>query len=120
MDQSNATTEGTSHSLAQLLRDHTRALSTICTVGLALGLPLAANLLWNLRVASDASGRGVLRLILLQQRLNLLSILIICMELLILHYPEGMPKLFCLLFEGMVVFMLVNRQLSSICIGLGR
>ena len=57
----------------------------------------------------------------LQQRLNLLSILIICMELIILHYQsEGMPKLFCLLFEGMVAFMLVNRQLSSICIGLGR
>ena len=76
---------------------------------------------FRIRVATNASGRGVLRLILLQQRLNLLSVPIICMELLILCYPsEKMPKLFCVSFEGMFGFMLVNRQLSSICIGLGR
>ena len=72
-----------------------------------------------LRVASNASGRGVLRLILLQQRLNLISIPIIGMELLILS-EKKMPKLLCIPFEGMVVFALINRQLSSICIGLGR
>ena len=73
------------------------------------------------RVASNATGRGVLRLIQLQQRLNLLSVLIICMELVILYYPsEKMSDFFCIPFEGMFVFMLVNRQLSSIFIGLGR
>ena len=75
----------------------------------------------QLRVASNATGRGVLRLIQLQQRLNLVSVLIICMELVILSYPsEKMSNFFCIPFEGMCIFMLVNRQLSSISIGLGR
>ena len=32
------------------------------------------------RVATDASGRGVLRLILFHQRLSLLSVLAVCMQ----------------------------------------
>ena len=53
MTSENATTggssEATEHSLALLLRDHTAALSAISIVSLILGLPLAANMLWNLR-----------------------------------------------------------------------
>ena len=53
MSSENTTTEGTAaateHSLALLLRDHTAALSAISIVSLILGLPLAANMLWNLR-----------------------------------------------------------------------
>ena len=108
------------HALALLLSDYTIALVVICLVGLIFGTPLSANMLWNLRVATDASGRGVLRLILLQQRLNLLSAMLICMELLILAFPLGMPSKFCIPFESAAWFILVNRQLSSICIGLGR
>ena len=108
------------HTLALLLSNYTVALVVICLVGLILGSPLAANMLWNLRVATDASGRGVMRLILLQQRLNLISAMTICMELLVLAFPSGMPSIFCISFESNVWFILVNRQLSSICIGLGR
>ena len=123
MDQTNRTVEDLSpveHTLALLLSDYTIALVVICLVGLIFGSPLAANMLWNLRVATEASGRGVMRLILLQQRLNLLSAMSICMELLILAFPSGLPSIFCISFESTVWFILVNRQLSSICIGLGR
>ena len=123
MEQTNMMAEDVSqaeHALALLLSDYTITLVVICLVGLIFGTPLSANMLWNLRVATDASGRGVLRLILLQQRLNLLSAILICMELLILAFPLGMPSIFCVPFESAVWFILVNRQLSSICIGLGR
>ena len=49
------------HSMGQLLVDHSTALSAVCLASLILGLPLSVNMLWHLRVATNASGRGVLR-----------------------------------------------------------
>ena len=49
------------HSMGQLLVDHSPALSVACLASLILGLPLSLNMLWHLRVATNASGRGVLR-----------------------------------------------------------
>ena len=49
------------HSMGQLLVDHSTALSIACLASLILGLPLSLNMLWHLRVATNASGRGVLR-----------------------------------------------------------
>ena len=43
--------------------DHGTALTAACVISLILGLPLMVNALWHLRVSSNASGRGVLRLI---------------------------------------------------------
>ena len=49
------------HSMGELLVDHTTALSAVCLASLVLGLPLSVNMLWHLRVATNAAGRGVLR-----------------------------------------------------------
>ena len=49
------------HSMGQLLVDHSTALSIACLASIILGLPLSLNMLWHLRVATNASGRGVLR-----------------------------------------------------------
>ena len=43
------------HSLAMLLRNHTATLSAISIVSLILGIPLAANMLWNLRECPNFS-----------------------------------------------------------------
>ena len=49
------------HSMGQLLVEHPTALSVACLASIILGLPLSLNMLWHLRVATNASGRGVLR-----------------------------------------------------------
>ena len=46
-----------------MVADLDTALTAACAISLTLGLPLMVNALWHLRVSSNASGRGVLRLI---------------------------------------------------------
>ena len=69
------------HSMGQLLVRHPTALSAACAASLVLGLPLSLNMLWHLRVATNASGRGVLRLLQLHCRLNLLCTLSLTAQL---------------------------------------
>ena len=69
------------HSMGQLLAQHPTALSAACAASLVLGLPLSLNMLWHLRVATNASGRGVLRLLQLHCRLNLLCTLSLTAQL---------------------------------------
>ena len=72
-------------------------------------------------MATNVSGRGVLRLIWLQQIINLLSIPMITMELIILAHPTTkFPILFCMWFEFICVFTWANRHFSSLFIALGR
>ena len=47
--------------MGRLMVDHSTALSVAYLASLILGLPLSLNMLWHLRVATNASGRGVLR-----------------------------------------------------------
>ena len=68
----------------ELLEVHEDALATSSAVSLALGLALAANMSWHLRISSEASGRGVLRLVQLQHRLRMLCVPVIVAQLLIL------------------------------------
>ena len=86
MGSDNATVQGrTSHNHSmELLEVHEDALATSSAVSLALGLALAANMSWHLRISSEASGRGVLRLVQLQHRLRMLCAPIIVAQLLIL------------------------------------
>ena len=69
------------HSMGRLLVQHSTALSAACAASLALGLPLSLNMLWHLRVATNASGRGVLRLLQFHCRLNLLCTLSLAAQL---------------------------------------
>ena len=107
--------------MGPLLDDHAGALSSVCVVSLVLGLPVMVNALWHLRVSSNASGRGVLRLIKLHYSINLLSILALATELAILVTPtESMPSSVCLFLEGMVGFVRVNHYLGGLAIALSR
>ena len=74
-----------------------------------------------LRVATDASGRGVLRLIQLHQRLSILSVPAICVQLALLLVPElKLPSPLCMCFEGLLIFMRMNQHLGSFAIATGR
>ena len=49
------------HCMALLMQSYRVTLMVICVGSLILGLPVAYGMLWHLRVATNASGRGVLR-----------------------------------------------------------
>ena len=124
MDNTTSMEEATrldGHSMGSLLVDHHGVLSSVCIVSLLLGSPLMINALWHLRVSSNASGRGVLRLIKLHYCINLLSIPVILIELVILTIPtNSMPSLICLFLEWTVGFVRVNHYLGGLAIALSR
>ena len=96
-------------------------LSLVCFCSLLLGLPLAWNMFWHLRVANSARGKGVLRLILQRQYLNMLCVPVLCIDLLILAWPsQEMPFLVCVFMECAVLCVWNNHYLGSLSIALGR
>ena len=109
------------HSMGLLLVNHHHALSSVCIASLFLGLPLMINALWHLRVSSNASGRGVLRLIKLHYCINLLSIPALLIQMVVLAMPrESMPFLVCLYLEWTVGFVRINHYLGGLAIALSR
>ena len=73
------------------------------------------------QVATDAKGRGVLRLLLLQQQLSLLSIPALCLQLVGLAFPsEQIPLLICVSYEIFCLVVITHHSISSIAIALGR
>ena len=109
------------HSMGKLLVNHSHALSTVCIASLFLGLPLMINAHWHLRVSSNASGRGVLRLIKLHYCINLLSIPALLIQMVILAMPsESMPSWVCLYLEWTVGFVRINHYLGGLAIALSR
>ena len=73
------------------------------------------------RVSSNASGRGVLRLIKLHYCINLICIPSILIELWILAMPtESLPSAVCVYFEWAVGFVNGNRYLGGLAIALSR
>ena len=73
------------------------------------------------QVATDAKGRGVLRLLLLQQQINILEVPVICAQLALLAFPEWRaPVAFCTLFDIITRFTLMVRYMSNFAIALGR
>ena len=78
------------------------------------------------RVSSNASGRGVLRLIKLHYCINLICIPSILIELWILAMPteslptESLPSVVCVYFEWAVGFVNGNRYLGGLAIALSR
>ena len=75
----------------------------------------------NFQVASDARGRGVLRLLLLQQQVNLLGVPCICLQLVALAFPSAKRSLpLCFAFEIMAYLLTMHFNISSLAIALGR
>ena len=139
------------YAMEVIFRDHRPVMAVICSSSLALGLPLAINMLSHLKVlakqstycanlpppcyvrlmhicthnafqvATDAKGRGVLRLLLLQQQINILEVPVICAQLALLAFPEWRaPVAFCTVFDIITRFTLMVRYMSNFAIALGR
>ena len=73
------------------------------------------------QIATGAKGRGVLRLLLVQQQINLLCIPGVCFKFLIIAYPlRNMPVLLCSVFEILVMVVTINRTVGDLVVVLGR
>ena len=73
------------------------------------------------QIATTAKGRGVLRLLLLQQQINLFCIPAICLQLFMVTYPSSTMALpLCVILEILFVTVETNRSVSILTVGLGR
>ena len=75
------------------------------------------------QIATDARGRGVLRLLLIQQQTNILCIPALCLQLFIVAYPSrsipiAMPL--CLILEILFMVVSTNRIVAHLTLALGR
>ena len=127
--------------MEDLFKDHHVALFCVNLGALILGLPLSLNVLRHLKggllncaqskffhsihrffqVATNKSGRGVLRLLLIQQQINLICIPAICLQLLLFANPSiNVPQVICLSIEIMHMIVTLNRVLGDTIVALGR
>ena len=75
----------------------------------------------GLQIATGARGRGVLRLLLIRQQINLLCIPAICLQLCIVAFPSAsLPPLLCLILEVLLLIVSTNGTIGHITIALGR
>ena len=75
----------------------------------------------NFQVASGARGRGVLRLLLVQQQIILFCIPAICLQLYIVVYPSAiLPILPCLTLEILLMMVTTNGTIGHLTVALGR
>ena len=79
----------------------------------------------SFQVATNAKGRGVLRLLLLQQQINMLEVPVICLQLTLLAFPDWRApvkdyRAFCTVFDIITRFTLMVRYMSNFVIALGR
>ena len=127
-----------SYAMELLFRDHHAVLLVVCFVSLILGVPLAWNMLWHLQVrkninqcviapkqflqiATNAKGRGVLRLLLKQYQMNLLCVPGLLLQLFMTAFSsKSMPTLLCFFFEVLFFIVLNNRVVSDLSVALGR
>jgi len=72
-------------------------------------------------VASGAPGRGVLRLLLVQQQIILICIPAICLQLYIVVYPSAkLPTLPCITLEILLMTVTTNGTIGHLTVALGR
>ena len=73
------------------------------------------------QVATNVKGRGVLRLLLLQQQLRLLSIPALLLQLFMLAFPSWLLHfLLCISFDVVTLIVDAHQLISSITIATGR
>ena len=71
--------------------------------------------------SQQSNSNSDFRLMRLHQRINVMSLPLICLQIAILSLPsQEMPSQLCFFFEWMMNFIWVNRNLSGLTIALGR
>ena len=109
------------HPLEELVSIHEFPLSAVCIACLIFGIILATNMLCQLRVASAASGRGVLRCIRFHTWISLMCIPVICGDLALLAGAhQDLPPLLCGILDVLTLFLGLNISFRGLTIALGR
>ena len=112
---------GTPHHSMHLLFEYQRTLATIFIISAILGVPLSINKWWHLRVSSDRSGRGVIKLIQVNYFWSLLSLPLMIFDMFIIFAPsQEIPTSACILFEWSAGFLMIQRFHGGLPIALGR
>ena len=107
--------------LDELMSTYEYPLSAFCISSIAFGTFLATNMLCQLRVATEASGRGVLRCIRLHTWISLICIPVICGDLALLAGAHKyVPPLLCGPLDVLVPFLWANISFRGLSIALGR
>ena len=77
--------------------------------------------LFSVQVATASRGRGVLRLILLRQHVNLLSAPALLLQLISILYPSiKTSAIICLAFELLTFIVASSGNITNLAISLGR
>ena len=109
------------HPLEELVSIHDYPLSAVCIVSIIFGTLFAINMLCQLRVATAASGRGVLRCIRFHTWISLICIPVICGDLALLTgVHKYLPPLLCGIFDVLTPFLWFNASFRGLSIALGR
>ena len=73
------------------------------------------------QIATNAKGRGVLRLLLLQQQIKMLCVPALCLQIFIVAYPSmACHPLICLILEVVFLIVTTNRSVSTLSVAMGR
>ena len=109
------------HPLEELVSNHEFPLSAVCIACLIFGTLLATNMLCQLRVATAASGRGVLRCIRFHTWISLICIPVIGGDLVLLAGAhKDLPPLLCGFLDVLTPFLGFNISFRGLTIALGR
>ena len=129
--------------MEDLFKEHNVALLCIILGSLVLGFPLSLNVLWHLKaglsndkviifflyiklyhliqVATNQSGRGVLRLLLIQQQINMICVPAMCLQILLFaKLPIHTPQWLCLSNTIVWTIVALNRIISDAVVAVGR
>ena len=82
---------------------------------------LPCNKFDEFQIATSARGRGVLRLILYERRINLIAIPALCIQIFITAVPsKSRPHMLCVLLKLLVIIVATNRSVAEPAVALGR
>ena len=114
-------TPGSGILVEELMSTHQYPLAGFCMTSLIFGILIATNMLVQLRVATEASGRGVLRCMRLHTWISLVCIPLICGDLAILAGSyKDLPPILCMPLDVLVPFMWSNMAFRGLTIAMGR
>ena len=107
--------------LEELMSTHQYPFSAFCIASIIFGILLATNMLGQLRVATESSGRGILRCIRFHTWISLVCIPVICGNFMLLAEVHKMfPPLLCGSLDVLTPFLWTNMSFRGLAIALGR
>ena len=114
-------TPGSGILVEELMSTHQYPFSALCITSIIFGILLATNMLGHLQVATEASGRGVLRCIRLHTWISLGCIPAICGDIALLTGShKDLPPVLCGSLDVLTLFLWCNNSFRGLSIALSR